>query len=78
MDIDLILEEIKKKYAKHPITTIDGVKIHFKNEWVHLRKSNTEHIVRIYAESDLLVKADNLAKKIINDFKEILNNKAGE
>ncbi len=74
MDIDLILEEIKKKYTKHPITTIDGVKIHFKNEWVHLRKSNTEHIVRIYAESDLLVKAENLAKKIINDFKDILNN----
>ena len=74
MDIDFILEEIKNKYSKHPITTIDGVKIHFKNEWVHLRKSNTEHIVRIYAESDLLIKAENLAKKIINDFKDILNN----
>ena len=78
MDIDQILDQIKKKYEQHPITTIDGVKIHFKNEWVHLRKSNTEHIIRIYAESDLLVKAENLARKIINDFKEILNNKTGE
>ena len=75
MNIDQILDEIKKKYSKHPITTIDGIKIHFKNEWVHLRKSNTEPIVRIYAESDLLIKAENLAKKIINDFKDILNNK---
>lgn len=75
MDIDLILEEIRKKYSKHPISTIDGIKIHFKNEWVHLRKSNTEPIIRIYAESDLLIKAENLAKKIISDFKDILNNK---
>ena len=60
------------------ITTIDGVKIHFDNEWVHLRRSNTEPIVRIYAESDLPAKAENLAKKIINDFKEILNEKNAE
>jgi phosphomannomutase len=45
---------------------------------VHLRKSNTEPIIRIYAESDLLEKAENLAKKIINDFKEILNDKNAE
>jgi len=73
MDIDGILEMIVKKYHSRPITTIDGVKIHFDHEWVHLRRSNTEPIVRIYAESDMLAKAENLAKKILNDFKDILN-----
>lgn len=73
MNIDEILEKVIRKYKSMKIITIDGVKIHFDNEWVHLRKSNTEPIVRIYAESDLMTKADNLAKKIINDFKEILN-----
>ncbi|MEI7724347.1 MAG: phosphoglucosamine mutase [Bacteroidota bacterium] len=75
MDIEQILKTIVEKYQLYPISTIDGIKIHFENEWVHLRRSNTEAIVRIYAESDLLIKADNLAKKIINDFKEILNNR---
>jgi phosphomannomutase len=78
MDIDEILQKIILKYKAMNVTTIDGVKIHFDNEWVHLRKSNTEPIVRIYAESDLLPKAENLAKKIINDFKEILNDNSGE
>jgi phosphomannomutase len=78
MDIDKILEKIIQKYRSMKIITIDGIKIHFDNEWVHLRKSNTEPIVRIYAESDLLEKAENLAKKIINDFKEILNDKSAE
>jgi phosphomannomutase len=78
MDIDEILARIIRKYKSSPITTIDGIKIHFDNEWVHLRKSNTEPIVRIYAESDLMAKAENLAKKIINDFKEILNEKNTE
>jgi phosphomannomutase len=78
MNIDEILEKIIRKYKSMKITTIDGVKIHFGNEWVHLRKSNTEPIVRIYAESDLPDKAENLAKKIINDLKEILNEKNAE
>jgi phosphomannomutase len=72
MDIDLILKTIMEKYKSNQITTIDGIKIHFENEWVHLRKSNTEPIIRIYAESDMADKADHLARKIINDFKEIL------
>jgi phosphomannomutase len=71
MDIEKILTKIVEKYKSQPISTIDGIKIHFENEWVHLRRSNTEPIVRIYAESDMMVKADNLAKKIINDFKDI-------
>lgn len=73
MDIDLILQSIITKYKQHPIMTIDGIKIQFDQEWVHLRRSNTEPIVRIYAESDMLIKAENLAKKIISDFKDILN-----
>ena len=75
MDIEKILEAITGKYKSQPITTIDGIKIHFENEWVHLRRSNTEPIVRIYAESDMMAKAENLAKKIINDFKDIINNR---
>jgi phosphomannomutase len=70
-----VLEAVKKKYVKQPINTIDGVKIEFDKEWVHLRKSNTEPIIRIYAESDMEVKADNLAKKIISDIKEIISEK---
>ena len=73
MNIGKILETIVEKYKSHPITTIDGIKIHFENEWVHLRRSNTEPIVRIYAESDMMAKAEVLANKIISDFREIIN-----
>ncbi len=76
INVDKVLDEIKKKYKKQPINTVDGVKIEFDMEWVHLRKSNTEPIIRIYAESDLEVKAENLAKKIIADIKEIITEKA--
>ncbi len=75
LDIDVILEKIVQKYRNHPITDIDGIKIHFDGEWVHMRRSNTEPIIRIYAESDMPAKADNLAKKILNDFKEIINDR---
>lgn len=71
-DIEDILNRIVEKYKKHKITDIDGIKIHFDREWVHMRRSNTEPIVRIYAESDMPEKADNLARKILNDFKEII------
>jgi len=76
INVDKVLEEVKKKYKKQPINTVDGVKIEFDKEWVHLRKSNTEPIIRIYAESDMEVKADNLAKKIIADIKEIITEKS--
>ena len=78
MNVDAILSGLLKKYEKHPVTTIDGIKIHFDYEWVHLRKSNTEPIVRIYAESDLMEKAETLARKILNDLKEILNDNIPE
>lgn len=72
-DVDMILEEIKEKYKKEEINLIDGVKIEFENEWVHLRKSNTEPIIRIYSESESEATAEHLAKKIIQDIKEIMN-----
>lgn len=75
INVDKILDYVKKKYLKQPISTIDGVRIEFDKEWVHLRKSNTEPIIRIYAESDLEAKADHLAKKIMTDIKEIISEK---
>ena len=72
IDVDKVLELLTDKYAKNPINTIDGVKIEFDNEWVQLRKSNTEPIIRIFAESDSLATADHLANKLISDIKEIL------
>lgn len=73
IDVDKVLKNMAKKYANQPVSTIDGVKIEFDKEWVHLRKSNTEPIIRIYAESDTLATADFLANKIISDIKEIVS-----
>jgi phosphomannomutase len=75
INVDKILDFIKKRYQKQPINTVDGVRIEFDKEWVHLRKSNTEPIIRIYAESDMEAKADHLAKKIMTDIKEIIAEK---
>ncbi|TXI13904.1 MAG: phosphoglucosamine mutase [Pedobacter sp.] len=72
MDIDALLIELKKRYKKQPQNTIDGLKIEFENQWVHLRKSNTEPIIRIYSEGSSETVAENLAKKIIGDIKEVL------
>ncbi len=73
MDVDEILSKIKKQYYKQPINDIDGVKIEFDKQWVHLRKSNTEPIIRIYSESDSMATANHLANKIISDIKEIVS-----
>jgi len=75
IDVDGILEAIENKYKNNPINTIDGVKIEFENEWIHLRKSNTEPIIRIYSESETLATAEHLANKIISDIKELISNK---
>ncbi|MEN9331919.1 MAG: hypothetical protein RLZZ94_1009 [Bacteroidota bacterium] len=72
INVDEVLEGIKTKYSAQPINTIDGVKIEFNKEWVHLRKSNTEPIIRIYSESESMTTAENLAEKIISDIKEII------
>ena len=65
IDVDAILEAVKKKYANERVTDIDGVKIDFPDCWVHLRKSNTEPIIRIYSEAETLEKADQLARDMI-------------
>jgi len=72
MDIDALLIKVEEKYKAQPHSTIDGLKIEFDKQWVHLRKSNTEPIIRIYSEGDSETVANNLANKIIADIKEIL------
>ena len=62
--------KIKEKYQKNPINVEDGLKIEFDNDWVHLRTSNTEPIMRIYAESDFESKANNIATRLMRDIKE--------
>lgn len=66
IDVDSILEAVKQKFAGEEITDIDGVKIDFADKWVHLRKSNTEPIIRIYSEASTMEKADELAQQIKN------------
>ena len=72
MDIDDLLLKIEEKYKAQPYSTIDGLKIEFDKQWVHLRRSNTEPIIRIYSEASSETAADGLANKIIDDIKEIL------
>ncbi len=74
IDVDKVLASVKEKYKDQPVNTIDGVKIEFDKEWVHLRKSNTEPIIRIYSESMSIEAADKLANKIIADIKAIIEN----
>ena len=72
MDVNALFDKIKKKYKKNPVNTDDGLKIEFDNDWVHLRTSNTEPIIRIYAESDFETKASNIAMQIMRDIKEFI------
>ena len=72
INVDQVLIEMKNKYADYPVNTIDGVKIELGNEWVHLRKSNTEPIIRIYAESSSSVSANALGERFINEIKSII------
>lgn len=71
INVDSILEQMAKKYADYEVSTIDGVKIMFEKEWVHLRKSNTEPIIRIYSESRDMESAARLAKKIMQEIMEL-------
>ena len=73
IDVKAIFEKIKDKYKKSPINTEDGLKIEIDNDWVHLRTSNTEPIIRIYAESDFETKANNIAMQLMRDIKEFSN-----
>tara|TARA_Y100000996_G_scaffold135227_1_gene102748 strand:- start:2788 stop:4170 length:1383 start_codon:yes stop_codon:yes gene_type:complete len=72
MDIDNMLSEIESKYKDQNPITIDGIKINFDNSWVHLRKSNTEPIIRIYSEATSLKKANDIAKKFIGELKKLI------
>lgn len=71
-DLKKIFDHIKKKYKKNQINTEDGLKIEFENDWVHLRASNTEPIIRIYAESNFETTASNIAQKLMRDIREAM------
>lgn len=71
IDVDGILTAMAQQNADENISTIDGVKIDFPNEWAHLRKSNTEPIIRIYTEAPTQLKADTLALRIIDEIKAV-------
>jgi len=72
VDIALVFEKIRKKYKNQPTNTDDGLKIEFDNDWVHLRTSNTEPIIRIYAESNFETTAKNIASRLMQDIKEFI------
>ena len=73
IDVDNVLREMKARYATERVNDIDGVKIDFEQSWVHLRKSNTEPIIRIYTEAKSMAEADSLAQRFIAEIKEICN-----
>ena len=72
VDVKKIFEHLQSKYKNNPINTEDGLKIEFDNDWVHLRTSNTEPIIRIYAESNFETTADNIAKRLMKDISEAM------
>ena len=71
-DVKVIFEKIKDQYKNHPVNTEDGLKIDFDNDWVHLRTSNTEPIIRIYAESNFETTADNIARRLMQDIGKMM------
>ncbi|MBC7851597.1 MAG: phosphoglucosamine mutase [Chitinophagaceae bacterium] len=72
LDLNVLFEKIRKKYKNQPVNTEDGLKIEFDSDWVHLRSSNTEPIIRIYAESSFETTANNIALRLMQDIKEFL------
>lgn len=72
IDVDAILVKMKEKYANEQVNDIDGVKIDFAESWVHLRKSNTEPIIRIYSEAQTVAAAEALAQKIMGDIRSVI------
>ncbi|HUS03257.1 MAG TPA: phosphoglucosamine mutase [Chitinophagaceae bacterium] len=72
VDVKEIFKKIKEKYKNNPINTDDGLKIEFDNDWVHLRTSNTEPIIRIYSESNFETTAQNIARKLMQDISEVM------
>jgi phosphomannomutase len=72
VDVHKLFEQIKTKYKNHPANTEDGLKIEFDEDWVHLRTSNTEPIIRIYAESNFETTANNIARRLMKDIREFI------
>ena len=72
VDLDKLFDQIKTKYKNHPANTEDGLKIEFDEDWVHLRTSNTEPIIRIYAESNFETTANNIARRLMKDIQEFI------
>lgn len=72
INVQAVFEKIQEKYKNQPINSDDGLKIEFDNDWVHLRTSNTEPIIRIYAESNFETTADNIAKRLMKDISEVM------
>lgn len=72
LDLNSIFDKIRKKYKSQPVNTEDGLRIEFDNDWVHLRSSNTEPIIRIIAESSFETTANNIAMRLMHDIKESL------
>ena len=71
IDVDKVLREVKQRYAGEKVNDIDGVKIDFAESWVHLRKSNTEPIIRVYTEAKSPAEADALAQRFIGEIRQI-------
>ena len=71
IDVDAILAKVKARFAQYDITDIDGVKIDFPDKWVHLRKSNTEPIIRIYSEAHTMDEAEQLGGELITIIREM-------
>ena len=71
IDTDAILQQMKERFSDHQVTDIDGVKIDFPDKWVHLRKSNTEPIIRIYSEATSVDAAEKIGKEIIDLIREL-------
>jgi phosphomannomutase len=72
MNVDLILKKVEKKYSEKNPSTMDGIKIAFKSSWVHLRKSNTEPIIRVYTEAKNETKANELAQRFLREIEEMV------
>jgi phosphomannomutase len=75
INVDKVLTGIREKYKKYIVDTSDGIKFEFDKDWVHLRRSNTEPIIRIIAEADSRTTADNLAEKIMQDISEVMRSR---
>ena len=72
INVQDLFDKLRKKYQNQPVNNEDGLKIEFENDWVHLRTSNTEPIIRIYAESNMETTAENIAMRLMKDIQEAL------